>query len=68
MTTVEETHEHKWQFLRTEEQNVGYDRNPTWHIFDVYFCDRCLAYQRVHIRTEGPSRESFSRLVMWRKA
>lgn len=61
-------HEHTYRFLREEEQNVRYDRNPTWHIFDVYYCENCLDYRRIHVRTEEPSHESFRRLVTWRHA
>ena len=68
--TANTTHEHVWRFLRQEERNVGYDRNPTWQIEDVYFCEGCLEYGRVHVRTEEPSRELYAgnqRLVTWRK-
>lgn len=68
MTNI--THEHKWTFLRQEEKNVGYDRNPIWHIADVYFCEGCLEYGRVHVRTEEPSRDLYvgdKRLVTWEK-
>lgn len=45
---------HNFQFLRQDKDNVGYDRNPTWLISDVYFCTKCLFYKRKPIEKQVP--------------
>lgn len=58
-------HQHRFVYLRQEEKNTGYDRNPVYEIRDVYFCEGCLTYKRVHVRTEMPGTDSFKRVVRW---
>lgn len=48
------TCEHKFVFIRQEEKNIGYDRNPTWLIEDLFFCEKCLLYKRVAISKRHP--------------
>lgn len=48
--------EHTYVFLRQEERNVGYDRNPTYYVYDIYYCQRCCTYKRIHVRTDEPDR------------
>lgn len=47
--------DHKFTYLRQEEKNIGYDRDPLWLIQDLYFCEKCLTYKRVDVRKERPS-------------
>ena len=56
--------EHKFTYLRQEERNIGYDRDPLWLIQDVYFCEKCLSYKRVDVRKERPARDSFDRRIV----
>lgn len=56
--------DHKFTYLRQEEKNIGYDRDPLWLIQDVYFCEKCLKYQRVDVRKERPARDSFERRIV----
>ena len=46
--------EHRFQFLREERKNIGYERNPTWQYADVYFCEKCLEYKTVKTRKTQP--------------
>ena len=50
---------HKFTFLRSEKTNIGFPRNPTYLHEDVYFCEKCLTYQRKKLRETRPSSESF---------
>ena len=56
--------EHKFIYLREEERNIGYDRDPLWLVQDVFFCEKCLKYQRVDVRKERPATDSFGRRVV----
>jgi len=53
--------EHKFEFLRQDKINVGYERNPTWLYADVFFCSRCLSYKNIPVKATQPSQESFYR-------
>lgn len=56
--------DHKFTFIRQEEKNIGYDRNPLWLIQDVFFCERCLEYQRIDVRKERDREDSFGRRIV----
>lgn len=56
--------EHEFVYLRSEEKNIGYDRDPLWLIQDVYFCEHCLTYKRVDVRKERLRSDSFERRVV----
>ena len=47
-------HEHRWEFLRSEEDRhyygTGRVREIVFH--DVFFCRSCLFYQRVETRRD----------------
>jgi hypothetical protein len=51
--------EHQFVFLRQEETNIGYDRNPRWLYEDVFFCQRCLEYQRRRVKETVPAVDHF---------
>jgi hypothetical protein len=57
---------HVFAFLRQEERNVGYDRNPTYLIEDVFFCQNCCEYRRVPVRKERPGVDTFERRIVER--
>lgn len=48
--------EHSYVFLRQEKTNVGFERNPHWRYEDVFFCERCLHYERVFVKETEPDR------------
>lgn len=52
--------EHRFIFLRQDKRNIGYDRNPTYLIEDIYFCEKCLKYQRVGIEKRTPKSDSYT--------
>ena len=52
--SAESACDHEFTFLRSEEQNIGYDRNPLYLVQDVFFCEKCLTYRRVDVRKERP--------------
>jgi hypothetical protein len=54
---------HEFVFLRQERKNVGYDRNPTWLVEDVFFCEGCLLYRRVPVEKRTPRSDSFEERV-----
>lgn len=56
--------DHHYEFLRSEEQNVGYDRAPEYKITDLFFCTRCLCYRRIPVRLEKPDRDNPGRRVV----
>lgn len=59
--------DHKFEYLRQEKRNIGYERNPTWQVLDVYFCSRCLKYKNIAIEEYRPSSQSFyEKCVEWR--
>lgn len=47
---------HKFVFLRHDRdaRNDGFDRNPIWISQDVFFCEKCLEYQRVDMLKRTP--------------
>ena len=47
-------HEHKFVYLRQEKKNIGFDRNPRYLHEDVFFCERCLRYERVKVKETVP--------------
>jgi hypothetical protein len=59
--------EHQFTFLRQEKTNEGYERNPTWAYYDVFFCARCLEYQRVKVREAVNARDRFGEETVWEK-
>lgn len=52
-----QTCEHSFTFLRQDERNDGYDRNPLWIVEDVYFCSKCLEYRRVDVMKRTPKND-----------
>lgn len=58
---------HDFVWLRQERKNIGFDRNPTWEVSDLFHCKRCLAYRRVTVehRTlgRGSDEDCVERLV-----
>jgi len=55
--------EHSYVFLRQETRNEGYQRNPNWVPYDVFFCSRCLAREQRRVdpnyaQYDGPRNES----------
>lgn len=44
--------------LRQERRNVGFDRNPTWLIEDLFCCSKCLQYKRVAVEKRQPKQDS----------
>ena len=46
--------QHKFVFLRQDEKNVGYTRNPVWVKQDVFFCEKCLEYRRKDVEKRTP--------------
>ncbi len=55
---TDEDHKHSFVFLRQEKRNIGYDRNPTWLVEDVYYCKECLEYCRVGVEKQTPKNDS----------
>jgi hypothetical protein len=60
--------EHQYTFLRQKKKNEGYDRNPRWVYYDVFFCERCLTYREVKVKETVPSRERFGEDVVWEQS
>jgi hypothetical protein len=54
---------HKFIFLRQDKKNIGFDRNPVWHIEDIFFCEKCLEYHRVLVEEHTPRTDSFEMRV-----
>ncbi len=52
--------EHQFVFLREEKKNIGYDHTPKMLYEDVFFCERCLIYQRIKTRLEERQYDSFA--------
>ncbi len=52
---IEANCQHDFIFLRQETKNIGYDRNPTWIVEDVFFCSSCLEYKRVAVEKRTPT-------------
>ncbi len=59
--------EHQFVYLREEKKNEGYDRNPRWVYYDVFFCERCLQYRRVRTKETVEARDHFGEEVVWRQ-
>jgi hypothetical protein len=59
--------DHQFTFLRQERINEGYERNPIWVYYDVFYCARCVNYQRVKVKETVPSRDSFTEETVWSK-
>ena len=57
---------HQFVFLRQDKVNEGFDRNPRWAHYDVFFCERCLAYERIKVYETVPARDRFGEDVVWR--
>ena len=59
------TCDHKYQFLRQEitPTKKWEHRVNERKVEDVFFCERCLSYQKVLVRREEPDRGSFG----WRE-
>lgn len=45
---------HKFVFLRQDQKNIGYDRNPTYIVEDLFFCEKCLSYKRIAVEKRTP--------------
>ena len=59
-------HAHHFVFLRQEMRPTrrGWnDRIDERLVEDVYFCDGCLAYRRIPVRREEPSRTELNKWV-----
>ena len=63
MTKPDATCDHDFVFLRQERKNVGYDRNPTWIVEDLFHCRKCLAYKRVAVERRTPRTDSYDEYV-----
>lgn len=63
-------HEHTFIYLNREEVPITTwgDRIGKWEFYDVFFCQGCLAYQRVKVMEMEPSRHNIGRDVTWRKS
>ena len=48
---------HDFRFLRQEERNVGYDRNPEYIVEDLFYCCKCLEYKRVKALRRVPKND-----------
>ena len=59
--------EHKYVFLCEEKENIGYDHNPIWAYYDLFFCERCLQHCRILTRKTQPARISLDDEVIWRR-
>ncbi len=59
----DEACDHKFVYSRQERRNVGYDRNPTWLVEDVFFCEKCLNYRRVAVEKRTPRTDSYDEYV-----
>lgn len=57
--------DHKYIFLRQEKKNEGYERNPRWAYYDVFFCERCLEHQRLTAKVTVPAVDRFGEEVIW---
>ncbi len=46
--------EHSFVFLRQEERDIEYPDSGTreWKLYDVFFCQKCLHIQSIHVQTE----------------
>lgn len=55
--------DHCFVFLRQEKKNVGYDRNPTYVVEDLFFCEKCLEYKRIAVERRTPRTDSFDEHV-----
>jgi hypothetical protein len=40
-------HEHTYVWLRQETYNEGWETNPTWVLYDLFFCQHCLHIEKV---------------------
>jgi hypothetical protein len=60
-------HTHTYRHLREETvQKIVWERTVGWDVFDIFFCEECLSYQRVLTRKEEPSRSELGkRIVVW---
>lgn len=60
-------HQHSYVFLRQETRPLAQngDRVLKRVVEDVYFCESCLDYRRVKVRTEVPDRQSFGWVEVW---
>ncbi len=50
---------HQFKFLRQEKRNEGYEHNPRWIYSDVFFCEKCLAYERRPVKVTVPAVDHF---------
>lgn len=50
--------EHKYTFIRQEIKNES-GFMPGRDTYDVFFCEKCLTYQKVWVKHEEQSRERF---------
>jgi hypothetical protein len=55
--------EHDFVWLRQERRNIGYDRNPTWLIEDVFHCRKCLEYRRLAVEKRTPNHSTLGEYV-----
>ncbi len=62
------SHKHRFTFLRQEHEvsRRWGDHDRERKVFDVFFCEGCLEYQRKHVATEEPSRTSMGWETTWR--
>jgi hypothetical protein len=60
-------HRHQFTFLRQEKRNEGYDRNPRWVYYDVFFCEECLEYRFEKVKETRDSRQFFGEEVVWER-
>ena len=60
--------EHQYVFLRQEKKNEGCERNPEWVYYDVFYCERCLTYQRQAVKKTVPARDHFGELTTWERS
>lgn len=51
--------EHQYVYLRQEKKNEGYERNPHWVYYDVFYCERCLTYSSKSVRATRPATDHF---------
>lgn len=60
-------HQHKFTYLRQEKRNEGYERNPTWVYYDVFFCEACLEYRFEKVKETRDSSERFGEETVWER-
>ena len=44
--------DHRYVFVRQEKESDGGHFRPTYSVFDLFFCEKCLQYQKKKVAEE----------------